>query len=299
MAFPVSSLLAGVLLLVAPVVPRDSGDEVSEAVAEKAFKEVFAGGSEPDEGLDILKNIVREYGGTRWADDALWVLAETSARRGHEKSALLYRRMLTKRPVPPCLERFTRGLRIYAASRIPSLLFMLDATGQRYRRPEALPARGSSPGESPPDHAGGRQWYYRRVEEVNPGLNPIYVRVYRPAGPRPGGGRGQLLEFNPLPMVIHEDLAISYGRLGLHRLALQEYQRALAAAPDHALFQDRYRQSIEKTAKRVEEPGGPQSPDVSAGRDGAGRAGYPPGPRERNVRQPAGGQKGPEERSPG
>jgi len=194
----------GIALIVAACVAiwaiqqADCADEATEQEARQLYAQAFEDPLTPGECMAVLEQLAKDYADTRWADDALWALGEMAHGKGDTRSAILFRRQLLEGYSPPCLEPYTRSLRIYLRSRVPRVLFVLEQTGQLY-------------------HMEGRQ----------------------------------AVQFNPIPMLTREELALDYERMGLLEMALREYQRAIAAAPPDGPLARLYARRLERLKKEV------------------------------------------------
>lgn len=62
-----------------------------------------------------------------------------------------------------------------------------------------------------------------------------------------------VLVFNPVPMLVAEDLAIDYEHNGEHELALEQYRRALSLAPRGGFFADLYERRMKQTEEKIKE----------------------------------------------
>ena len=176
-----------------------AADEAAEKEALQQYKSAFQEGLDNKKRIETLESVVKEHPDSQWADDALWVLGEVAARGGRRDLAVQFRRKLTERPAPPNLEAFTCALPVYETSRVPRALYLLNLTGNRYKRD---------------------------------GIKAV--------------------PFNPIPMLVHEDLALDYQLMGLAKLALHEYELAAAAAPPDGLFQRTYKRRAERLKETLE-----------------------------------------------
>ena len=191
-------LLALCVCMVAVPLAR-AADDAAEEEARKLYVSAFREGLEPAKRLEALEKVARDYADSRWADDALWVLAQAADHDDDVRRAVLMRRQLLERTAPPSLEPYTQTLPVYDQSRIPRVIFLLERTGDRY----------SNDGK-------------------------------------------HVISFNPLPMVTSEELALSYERLEMYELALQEYRRAIQASPPEGLFARIYARRVQELEKKLE-----------------------------------------------
>lgn len=129
---------ASLILILVLVFPAASGlmaaDDAIEEAARVRYADAFSTGVRPKERVEILTKLVKECPGSRWADDALWILAEIAQRSGQAEQAIKHRLSLVARPDKPKLESYTESLDIYALSRIPRVVRLLELTGRRYSR---------------------------------------------------------------------------------------------------------------------------------------------------------------------
>jgi hypothetical protein len=58
--------------------------------------------------------------------------------------------------------------------------------------------------------------------------------------------------FNPIPMLTAEELALDYLRIGKQELALEQYRKALSAAPPDSFFTKIYARRIDQLEKQAE-----------------------------------------------
>jgi len=210
-----------VLVLVVCTLPLNAAeDEVTEAEVQKEFMRAFGPGLKLKERVDVFVGIVSEHPESVWADDALWVLSQIASMTAHREEAIRFRERLLEGEEAPQLETFTKGTWIYRSSRIPSVLWVLDRTGHRYQRVETkekalrvVPQRGK------------------------PGKVKVLVRT---------------VPFNPLPMVLNEELAGLYEQEGMDEEALYRYRQALKCAPQGSLFANIYQQRIERLERKIE-----------------------------------------------
>jgi len=195
-------------------------DEVTEAEVQEEFMRAFGPGLKLKERVDIFVGIVSEYPESAWADDALWVLSQIASMTAHREEAIRFRKRLLEGEEAPQLETFTRGTWIYRSSRIPAVMWVLDRTGHRYQREEA------------------REKVLRVVpQRGKPGKVVVLVRT---------------VPFNPLPMLLNEELAALYEQEGRDKEALCRYREALKCAPQGGLFADIYQQRIERLEQEIE-----------------------------------------------
>ena len=195
-------------------------DEVTEAEVQQKYMGAFASELKLKERVDIFISVATDYEESVWADDALWVLAQIASRTGYREEAVRFREMALARKDPPCLEAFTKRTWVYRNSRIPNVVWVLDRTGHRYEREEEK----------------------EKALKVVPGQDKdgkplVLVRA---------------VPFDPLPMVLNEELALMYERDGKARQALHRYREALKCAPEEGFFADVYRQRIERLEREVE-----------------------------------------------
>lgn len=192
------ALLLALCLAVVSAVPLMADDEATEHEARQLYQGVFEEGLNAKERIETLGRVATDYSDTVWADDALWVLCEAARKRRDSHGAILFGRQLLARDVAPSLEPFTRGQRIYARSRLPHVLFVLDRTGALYGHQEE-----------------------------------------------------KVIVFDPLVMIIREDLAAQYEKQKLHKLAVKEYRLAIAAAPPDCVFRAIYTRRADRIEKKI------------------------------------------------
>ena len=192
------ALLLALCLAVGSAIPSMADDEATEKEAWQLYRGVFEEGLEPAERIETLERVATDYPDTAWADDALWVLSEVARKRGDARRAILFERQLLERDAAPSLETFTLRQNIYARSRLPHVLFVLDRTGTLYRHEEE-----------------------------------------------------KVIVFDPLLMVIREDLASQYEKQDIEELAVGEYRRAIAAAPPDCVFRAIYKRRADRIEKRI------------------------------------------------
>jgi len=200
----------------------DCADGATEQEAQGLYAQALNVALTPGERISILEQVAKDYADTRWADDALWVLGEMAHGSGDTRRAILFRRQLLERDSPPCLEAFTRSQRVYARSRVPHVLFVLERTGHLYR-------------------TEGRQ----------------------------------AVQFNPLPMITCEELALAYEDMGLLELALRDYRRAIAAAPPGDLYARLYARRAERLERKIALLHSSSQPPAGAGEAGGAEQGPP------------------------
>jgi len=111
-----------------------AADKAAEKEARNLFRSAFQDGLSDKERVETLESVAKDHADTSWADDALWVLGEMASANARRDLAVRFRRALMDREEPPLLERFTESLPIYADSRIPRVLYLLNLTGNRYIR---------------------------------------------------------------------------------------------------------------------------------------------------------------------
>jgi tetratricopeptide (TPR) repeat protein len=161
--------------------------ETLDARVERMFRDAFRRDRTMTQRAEMLESLVKDHPQSKWADDALWALAEMADAMKNRDAAVRFRRALAERETPPTLEPFTRTLPIYTESRVPRVLYLLSMSGNRYKRD---------------------------------GVRAV--------------------PFNPLPMMLHEELAMDYEEMGQLELALQEYRLAEKAAPEGDFFARTY-----------------------------------------------------------
>jgi len=190
-------LLAAVPLVVCLFAGSVAGDtdEVTEATAKELFSSAFEKGVGARERIAILKELVSDYGKSKWADDALWAISELASRSKNSRVALKYKLTLVK-DYPGCrIEKETEGLALYRKSRLPSMLRVIESTGHHVVK-------------------RGRRYHY----------------------------------YNPLPMVMNQDIAVVYLRRRQEQSALKYYKAALKAAPPGGIL----REMLSKKVKRLD-----------------------------------------------
>jgi len=213
------TLLAALCLVVAATVASGAADDETEDQARWDYESAFLPQLTGRERVQILEDVVEQYGDTRWADDALWVLSEMADRGGYLKKAIEFRKQLLERKSPPELEPFTRSQRVYIDSVAPAVEMLLQYTGHLYSRK----------GE--------------KVIVFNP--IPNTGNLYSRKGEK-------VIVFNPIPMLTAEELAFDYQRTGENKLALEQYRKALSAAPPDSFFTKIYTRRIDQLEKQAE-----------------------------------------------
>ena len=113
-----------------------AADEVTEATAADEFRRAFSRDMTREKHVAQLKKIAEKYSDTTWADDALWCLTRVDMRSGDDQELLEHGRSLLNRNRLPHLQSFTRCTPYYQNTRLPGVLWVLERTGHRFRRPE-------------------------------------------------------------------------------------------------------------------------------------------------------------------
>lgn len=108
--------------------PKEADKQDPGKVFAGAFREDLT----PAERIDIMRSIARDHSRSRWADDALWILAQVATIRHDPARSILLRQQLLDRAESVSLEKLTMGRPIYRRSRLPEVEFLLQQTGHLY-----------------------------------------------------------------------------------------------------------------------------------------------------------------------
>ena len=96
---------------------------------EQLFKAACEDETEIDERLRALGHLAKLYPRSKWADDAVWLMGEMCAQAKRRKEAIEYKTRLTKR-YPNCrLQAYTKNLKVYKKSFIPTLGSLFRSMG--------------------------------------------------------------------------------------------------------------------------------------------------------------------------
>jgi hypothetical protein len=97
--------------------------------AEELFRAAFAADLDAEQQCQALERIVKEYPGSKWGDDALWVLGEQARRAGDGARMVRYWQLMLVLSREPALEGYTRERPVFRRSRMPVLEHLLQAEG--------------------------------------------------------------------------------------------------------------------------------------------------------------------------
>lgn len=180
-----------------------TADEITDGKAQALFQHSFSPNLKLKHRRKALCRVVADYKNTRWADDALWVLAELADGTGHRVRTLQYREKLLKNATTPKLEAFTKTTKVYRDSRLPIIVRVLELTGRCYLQDK------------------------KKRTPVNPP------------------------KFNPLPMVLHDQVGLAYTRMQKLKEALRQYKAAQKASPKRGLFWRHYQKTIRDLERKI------------------------------------------------
>jgi tetratricopeptide (TPR) repeat protein len=173
--------------------------------AERLFRRAFEPGVAAEDRVTLLTRVVKDHTDSEWADDALWILGETARREGDAQRLVCCWHLLLGRWPRVLLQDYTQTLEVYRHSRARNIRVLLEAEGSAYSSTAMV--------------VGANE---RRTSFV-----------YSNAA-----------AFDPIPMLVWEDLAECYAELGRTEMALKAYDMALEKAPAEGRWGSRHREQI-------------------------------------------------------
>jgi tetratricopeptide (TPR) repeat protein len=121
-----------ILILTLACVGAWAADDAGEEKARKEFQRAFEEEMPVAQRIKVLEGLGAAQPVTKWTDDARWVLGEVARRAGDTERMIALRRQLLSGADYPRLEEYTMGTDLYATSRLPRMVRLLEATGLKY-----------------------------------------------------------------------------------------------------------------------------------------------------------------------
>lgn len=127
-----AALVGLVMLLTLPPsgVIQTEQEPIKDPGAE--FRRAFTEEMNPAERTHALERVAKEHPGSRWADDALWVLGEVARQQGMTRRTMYFWHYLMARRADVELEEFTRTQEVYRSSRLAQVRVLLESDGIAY-----------------------------------------------------------------------------------------------------------------------------------------------------------------------
>ncbi len=191
-----------------------AAETADRSPAEALFRRALAReGLEARERVRLLEKVAKEHPGSKWADDAVWVLGEAARQQNRIGCVLRYWQYLMGRWPEARLEEYTRSHRIFRDSEMPVIEAILRVQGVGYLRRE----------EARVDNTRGSLHLFRNADR-----------------------------FNCLPMTVWTELGKCYEQLERPRLALLCYRRGLDASAAAGSLRKRCERDVERLEKYVD-----------------------------------------------
>ncbi len=217
------------IVLAAAALPTEAAEKTS-LDPRRAFQRAFTAKMAPRRRVALLESIAKEHPESPWADDALWALGEVARRNDDPRRVVCYWQYLMNRRPDAELEDYTRTLQLYRTSTLPQIELLLLSEGNSYVMDEP---------------------------EVREGQSATLFLVKNAR------------RFNPLPMVVWEEVGECCAELDKPRVALRAYRKALQAAPEKGRWRTDYWERIQRLEERLEALPPEQEGEDSSAEEGA------------------------------